>query len=84
MKKPNNFLILVYALCTRGKLKKEKEKKKASKNPCYLLQNNNQNALEGPLIICIFFCLEIEKEEKNLQIIAQSLTQSGTTSVADI
>ena len=36
--------------------------------------------------ICkIVFCFEFEKGEKNtLQIIAQSLTQSGTTLVADI
>lgn len=35
-------------------------------------------------MIFIFFCFEFDKGDKNLQIIAQSLTQSSTTLVADI
>lgn len=61
-----------------------KKKKRASKNSRYHLQNNNQNVFEGPLMIFIFFCFEFDKGDKNLQIIAQSLTQSSTTLVADI
>lgn len=56
------------------------KQKQASKNFSYHLQNNNQNVFE-----CImFFCFEFDKGDKNLQIIAQSLTQSSTTLVADI
>lgn len=68
----------LFALCVH------KKQKWASKNSRYHLQHNNQNVFEGPLIIFIFFCFEFDKGDKNLQIIAQSLTQSSNSLVADI